>query len=164
MFGTPCCPERSKARPSSGSYLGDGCCSLNHSSAASTCRRAAASRRRRFAAAAPLNARETSSPTGTDTRTISPGLVGGTKVITWPPPRTIGSGCCSARLIRSRERSRSWATRGAQQTSETRRPPASPFIALTRTRGHVGWFGAVGDLTARAGLAVLVVPLTPEFT
>ena len=154
--------------------LGDGCCSLNHSSAASTFRRAAASWRRRFAAAASLNAREISSPIGTETRIISPGPVGGTKVKmpslfgaalpTGSTPRTIGSGCCKARLIRSRERSRSWATSGAQQATETRIPAASPFMALTMTRRDDRWSGAVRDqatMAWRAGQPNPAWPPTP---
>jgi hypothetical protein len=78
--------------------------------------------------------------------------VGGTKVKMpkvfgralsgWSRPRTIGSGCCRARPIRSRERSCSWATRGAQHATAIRRPPASPFMAFTMTRRLDGWSGA----------------------
>ena len=52
--------------------------SANAFIAASTSRRALASWRRCLAAATPLNARDTSSPIGIETRTISPGRVGWT--------------------------------------------------------------------------------------
>jgi hypothetical protein len=78
----------------------------------------------------------------------------GAALSTGATPRTIGSGCCSARLIRSRERFRSWASSGAEKTTETRRPPASAFMALTMTRKDNDWSGSVRDLTKIAARQV----------
>jgi hypothetical protein len=40
---------------------------------------------------------------------------------------------------------RSWASRGAEQTNDTRTLAVNPLMALTRTRSHPGWSGAVRD-------------------
>jgi hypothetical protein len=48
--------------------------------------------------------------------------------------------------MRSRERSRSWPSSGAEQVTETRSPPASAFMALNMTCQGGGWSGPVrGD-------------------
>ena len=45
--------------------------------------------------------------------------------------------------MRSRERSRSWLSSGAEQTTETRSPPASALMAFNMTLKDDGWPGLV---------------------
>ena len=133
--------------------LGLGRSSAKAFSAASTSRRAVASWRRCLAAATPLNARDTSSPIGSETRTISPGrvgwtnekmpnLIGAVDVSGRTMPPAMGAGCWSATLIRSKRRSGSWASVDDDQTVATRRPAESPLMGLhLRTCQAPGWPG-----------------------